>query len=377
MNFVRDIAIPIILLLAVGAIIASVNLQLTNLLTLGGQNDILLVRNTQLQIENSSIPANLVKNIDQSNIENIVPVVIQDASVIVNDSTKLIPTTIQIVAVDLQNFTDILPFQTISSSQLANLSGNDVIIGSQIMQELNLNAKSLNSYSILNPSSNATLLPKIVMNEPDMFVNAITINLSSMKLVNQTYKGDYYSEIFMKVKDKTKIVSTANQIQKLIDKSYPQCDCQIMQGSGTHILLSNVLSEIVSQLVIFNFILDIIIAIRVIQSLFWISNEYKYELNELKIQGSSFSQIFVIFMIISFIIGNLGVILGTIGSIFVPVITTYLVSIFTNQPATIIPPTLDLIIENFFQVNILIILVSIIPAYKFASQKIIKQLSRE
>ena len=159
MNFVRDIAIPVILLLSVGAIIISVNLQLTNLLTLGGQNNILIIRNTQEPVENSTIPASLVNNLHNPNIGTVVPVIIQDAAIIVNKSSQLFSSSVEIVTLDLHNFTQILPFQSVQSSQLNNFSLNNIIIGSQIMQDLNLNPESLSSYSFIIPSTNVTLYP--------------------------------------------------------------------------------------------------------------------------------------------------------------------------------------------------------------------------
>lgn len=377
MNFVRDIAIPVILLLSVGGIIVGVNSQLTYLLTLGGQNDILVIRDIQQPIEKSIIPVSLVGILNNSNIEKIVPLVYQNIPVIINESNTIIHTTLQVVFVNITDLNDILPFKTITSKQLNNLTVFDAIIGSQIVQSLNLSSELLTSYSILTTNSNVTLYPTIIMNEPDIFVNVLTLNNSSIKFVNQTYNGSYYSELLVKVKDKSKIVSTANQIQGKIDNFFPQYDCQVVQGTGTYSLLSNVLSTIIQQLSIFNFILDVIILIRIIQSLMWIANDFEYEINELKILGASVLQVFLIFIIISLIIGNLGFILGFFGTLILPTIISYLISLVTIQTVSLSIPSLDLIFSFFIQTNILVILIAIIPSYFFATKRIIRQKERE
>ena len=377
MNFVRDIAIPVILLLSVGGIIVGVNSQLTYLLTLGGQNDILVIRDIQQPIEKSIIPVSLVGILNNSNIEKIVPLVYQNIPVIINESNTIIHTTLQVVFVNITDLNDILPFKTITSKHLNNLTVFDAIIGSQIVQSLNLSSELLTSYSILTTNSNVTLYPTIIMNEPDIFVNVLTLNNSSIKFVNQTYNGSYYSELLVKVKDKSKIVSTANQIQGKIDNFFPQYDCQVVQGTGTYSLLSNVLSTIIQQLSIFNFILDVIILIRIIQSLMWIANDFEYEINELKILGASVLQVFLIFIIISLIIGNLGFILGFFGTLILPTIISYLISLVTIQTVSLSIPSLDLIFSFFIQTNILVILIAIIPSYFFATKRIIRQKERE
>ena len=274
MNFVLDIAIPVILLLSVGGIIVGVNSQLTYLLTLGGQNDILVIRDTQQPIENSIIPASLIGILNNSNIEKFVPLVYQNVPVIINKSNNIVHTILQVVFVNITDLNDILPFETITSKQFNNFTVYDAIIGSQIVQSLNLSSELLTSSSIIATHSNVTLYPTIIMNEPDIFVNALTLSNSSIKFVNQTYDGSYYSELLVKVKDKTKIVTTANQIQGEINNFFPQYDCQVVQGTGTYSLLSNVLSTIIQQLTIFNFILDVIILIRIVQSLMWIANDF-------------------------------------------------------------------------------------------------------
>ena len=377
MNFVRDIAIPVILLLSVGGIIVGVNSQLTYMLTLGGQNDILVIRDTQQPIEKSIIPVSLVCILNNSNIEKIVPLVYQNIPVIINESNTIIHTTLQVVFVNITDLNDILPFKTITSKQLNNLTVFDAIIGSQIVQSLNLSSELLTSYSILTTNSNVTLYPTIIMNEPDIFVNVLTLNNSSIKFVNQTYNGSYYSELLVKVKDKSKIVSTANQIQGKIDNFFPQFDCQVVLGTGTYSLLSNVLSTIIHQLSIFNFILDVIILIRIIQSLMWIANDFEYEINELKILGASVLQVFLIFIIISLIIGNLGFILGFFGTLILPTIISYLISLVTIQTVSLSIPSLDLIFSFFIQTNILVIFIAIIPSYFFATKRIIRQKERE
>ena len=133
MNFVRDIAIPVILLLSVGAIIISVNGQLTHLITLGGQNDILIVRNTQKPIEQGNVPAGLIQNKTFSNIEKVVPLTYQDIPVTIKNNHTNIETNILVVIVNISLLNEILPFRTITDNQIANLPANSSIIGSQIV----------------------------------------------------------------------------------------------------------------------------------------------------------------------------------------------------------------------------------------------------
>jgi len=187
----------------------------------------------------------------------------------------------------------------------------------------------------------------------------------------------YYSELLIKIKDKSKIVTTADQLQNTIDNSFPGCKCKILQGSGTYSLLKDVLNKIMEQLLIFNFILSVLIIIRIIQSLFWISNEYTYELNELKILGSSKSQIIFLFIVISFLIGNLGFLLGLFGTILIPSMISYLIAFISVQNVTILPPTVIQILLTFLLYNFVITVIAFVPSYQIASKKIIKQKTRE
>ena len=111
--------------------------------------------------------------------------------------------------------------------------------------------------------------------------------------------------------------------------------------------------------------------------MFWIANDYSYELNELKIIGSSNNQILFIFMFIGLIIGNLGYLLGVIASILIPSIISYLIALLTLQNVTLLPPTLFQIVEAFLELNFVIFLVTLLPAYQLSSKKILKQKTRE
>ena len=377
MNFIRDIAIPIILLLAVGAIISSVNLQLTNLLTIGGQNDVVIVRNVHTPIEDSIIPASALENISHNNIEKIIPVVYMTEQVVLITSNQTIHSKIQFVGVNISDLNDIIPFQTLQNNQITNNSNYSLYIGSQIISELSLDENTINNDKIFIPSTNTYFNISGVIGVPDIAANNILINFHMLQSINSTYNYKYYSELMIKVQDRSKIVSTINNIQDQLSKNFPNCDCNVIQGSGTSSLLENVISTIVEQLAIFNLILDIIIIIRVLQSLFWIANDYKYELNELRILGASKYQIYILFLFLSVSIGNLGILLGMIGSIVIPTAITYLIAILTIQTVSVQPPSITQMIMYFFQVNALIIIVTLFPAYQLASKKIIKQKERE
>lgn len=377
MNFIRDIAIPVILILSIGAMIISVNNQLTNLITLGGQNDVLIVRNTQTSIENSTIPSGMLENKSLTNIDKIVPVIYQTIPVIIKNNQTEIYTPIQFVLVNISQLNSILPFRTLQNSQIAEINNNETIIGSHIVDKLFLNKEALSNYHIFFPETNKSQMIGPMISLPDIFVNAIVMNIDNANIINKTYNYQYYSELLIKIRDRSKIVSTASQIQNIIARNYSNCNCEVLQGSGTNSLLRNVISTIIEQLSLFNFILDIIIIIRIIQSLFWIAQEYQYELNELKILGATTTQIFGMFIFLSMLVGNLGYLLGIIGSVLFPICITYIVGIFTFQTVTIIPPTLDQIIVNFFQINLIIILVTLFPAFQLSRKKLLKQKERE
>ena len=377
MNFIRDLAIPIILLLAIGAIIISVNSQLTNLLTLGGQTDILVVRNTNTNIDQSIIPTSAVEKLPQINIDEIVPVIFQNVSVIIKSGNFTVHSFILFECVNISSFNNIYPFQSLQSNQISNITKNSAIIGSQIVSELQLNQNDIQNYQIYIPKTNISLTIDAMVNVPDVTANNVVINFNSIHSINETYDNNYYSELLIKVSDKTKIVNVINEIQNEFSTLFPKYNCKVLQGSGTSTLLNDVITTIVKQLVIFNTILDVIIIIRILQSLFWIAQEYEYELNQLKILGASKKQIYILFMILVLIIGNLGIALGIVGSILVPTGITFLVAILTLQPVSIQPPTVFQIFENFWEVNTLIILFTFYPAFRLSSKKIIRQKERE
>ncbi len=377
MNFIRDIAIPVILILSIGAIILSVNNQLTNLITLGGQNDVLIVRDTQTSIDNSTIPSKIIENKTIPNVEKMVPLLYQIQPVVIKNNQTEIHTSIQFVIVNISELNAIIPFKTLQDNQLGNLKSNETIIGSQVVDNLQLNKEALTQYKIFNPGTNKSLSIGPMITVPDIFVNAVVVSVANVNIINKTYNYQYYSELLFKIRDKSKIVTTANQIQNILTTNYPECNCEVIQGSGTSLLLKNVISTIVQQLAIFNLILDIIIIIRIIQSLFWIAQEYKYELNDLRILGASTTQIFGLFIFLSILVGNLGFVLGALGSILFPICITYIIGIFTLQNVTIIPPTLNQIVINLLQINILILAITIIPAFQLSRKKILKQKERE
>ena len=73
MNFVRDIAIPVVLLLAVGAIITSVNFQLTSFANLTPQSNVLIIRDTSVPIEDSQVPFEVINELNQPKIDSVAP----------------------------------------------------------------------------------------------------------------------------------------------------------------------------------------------------------------------------------------------------------------------------------------------------------------
>jgi ABC-type lipoprotein release transport system permease subunit len=181
----------------------------------------------------------------------------------------------------------------------------------------------------------------------------------------------------LKINDKSKSVLTAIHIDDKITEFFSSCNCRVIQGSGTNNLLQSVLTKIVDQLFVFNAILDIIIIIRVFQGLFWIAREYEYDINELKILGASKRNIYILFYLISIIIGNFGVILGVIGAIIIPTLLTWIIAIVSLQPVSIFAPSIVQIIENIIQINLIILLSTIVPASNLSSKKILKQKNRE
>lgn len=377
MNFIRDIAIPIILLLTVGGIISSVDVQLTNLLTLGGQNDVLIVRDTSVPIEKSIVSANLTKNLPRSNIGKIIPFLFQNLQITINDGNKTFDSTVPFIATNLTSLESSEPFRTVTNSQLQNITGPSIIIGSQLAQMLNLDIKTNNNISIFVPVTNQSFIIALELDNPDPYIDSFIIDLGSVQMLNKSFDGSYYSQLMIVVKDKSKMINTEDQIQNFLDEFYPQSQLTVFQGSGTSFLLSSVLAKIVEQLRIFNFILDVLIITRIVQVLLWIAQDYQYELNQLKILGTNRFQIYLIFILISLVIGNFGIILGIFGSIFLPPILTYVIAIITLQPVNIRLPTVIQILITFFEMNILIIAVSLIPSYILTSKKILSQKSRE
>lgn len=377
LNFIRDIAIPIILLLTVGAIIGSVNVQLTNLTALTAQSDVLIIRDTNKPIEQSIIPSNLTNQIHESNIKTITPFIYQNESVQIQNNNKTMQSFIQFVATNLTALEKINPFTSFSSNQLNKLTGSEVLIGSQLAKDYQITSNNLNNFSIYVPSTKSTFTIGLILEQSDNYVNSLVIDFTTLKLINESYDNSYYSQIMMNVKDSSKITSTLNSIQQTINEFYPNSNLKVIQGSGTSFLLSSILEKIIEQINIFNFILDIIIIVRILQVLLWISHDYEFELNELKIMGSSTFQIYLLFILISIIIGNLGILLGILGTIFIPPIITYLISIFTLQSATVHQPSLYQMLVTVVEMNILIIGVSFIPAFILSSKHTVSQKSRE
>ena len=96
--------------------------------------------------------------------------------------------------VNISELNSIIPFRSINNVQISNLTINDLIIGSQIVNDLHMDNKNLKQFNIFFPSSNKTFFVSTMVSDPDQFVNNILIDFKSSQLVNITYKFNYYSE---------------------------------------------------------------------------------------------------------------------------------------------------------------------------------------
>ncbi|MHA2366586.1 MAG: hypothetical protein ACXAC7_21700, partial [Candidatus Hodarchaeales archaeon] len=131
LGFIRDITIPIILILSVFALISSLNIQITNLVTLGGQDSYLLLRGDDTSsLENSKVPKDILNLLELPNIKDILPTQYFNATMKgFIDEYNIFNTQIIVQAVNLEKLVSFWPRHPFDKNLLENAKNNSAYIG--------------------------------------------------------------------------------------------------------------------------------------------------------------------------------------------------------------------------------------------------------
>ena len=382
--FIRDISVPIILLISISAIITSFNSNIIFLSSLAGEDRYLSIRENEDNLENSFVPlelGDLIKNKDQNVIATL-PVDQKDTDLLVSEpyQDKNISFQSLLIGTNLSKLSNFWgdELKAIDNINISSMQNNDAIIGENLAEDLNLLEENLpvkafipistNSTSYINIFIRAILKGSTIYSNSLLVSNILFFNFESNFEEHSTY-------LLIKVKETTKIELTKQIIEDFLKSEYKKVSFQITSARGSSALLDDILFEIIDKLRLFNMILLILVIIRLFQAVQWLTLHYELDIVYLKIIGQRKYEILFIILIMGQIIGNLSLILAIPISLLLPLGIALLLALVTHEVFIPEIPSIFQIGEYIVLFWVIFLVSSLVPGIQLASKKIMKSLN--
>ncbi|OLS23728.1 MAG: hypothetical protein HeimC3_23710 [Candidatus Heimdallarchaeota archaeon LC_3] len=381
--FIRDISIPIILLISISAIITSFNSNIIFLSSLAGEDSYLSLREKEDNLENSLVPLELeelIKNNDQ-NILAILPINQKDTSILVTEpyQGRNISFQSQIIGTNLSKLSLFWDndLKEIKNINISSMQVNEVIIGEKLAEDLNILEENfpINLFIPIRDNNNfyLNLLIVSILKGNTIYTHSLLVNNKVFISFESAFES-HSNYLLIKVKEPSKIGVTKQKIMDFLDSEYENSNFQITSARGSSALLDDILFEIVDKLRLFNMILIALVIIRLFQAVQWLTVHYELDMAYLKIIGQRKYEISLIMLIMGLIIGNLSLIIAIPISLLLPLGIALLLAMVTQEVFIPEIPTIFQIGEYILLFWVIFLISSLIPSIQLASKDIMKSL---
>jgi len=381
LGFIRDISIPIMLFLSVVALITTLNVQIINLVNLGGQDSYLTLHSTNSSsLASSQIPADIQDQLIHPNVKRTLPThyffaTIQGSTGVDNNFS----TIAAVQAVNLSELAIFWPRYNFDSNLLNFGNMSAAVIGSVLANNLQITLAHLPLTIEVEISSNLTgifVIENILFGQSPYSISLVITEQSYLSLLNFN-QPEFYSFIYIQLRDRFTQSKTTEELTQQIQRSKIVCECQLLTTSGTSIVLESIIIEILNRINLFYLILTLIILVRLYQAIHWMTIEYRYEANLLKIIGHSTGDSFKLFFGLGLVLGNLALLLGIAGGIFISFGSMLFLSLVFGQPVvSSLPNELQILIVIGLS-NSIFFVASFYPAFSMSRKVVESPITRE
>lgn len=384
--FIRDLAIPIILIISVTSIINSFNDNIIFLSSLAGEDKYLALREDYKDIGQSFIPNNLTTDLRafEQDITDILLVNQLNVNLKIREPYQKnnLTTENDIIGTDLSKLSKFWEQDEVHliDIDINNLTKYDAVIGEGLANSLNIVEENLplEFFVKLNNETNSYLpmqLISILKGETIYSYNILT-DLQIFSDINNMYLT-HSNYLILKINQSDTIEVVKSRITDFLEFRFPEKSYILSSARGTNALLNDILFEIVDKLRIFNFILITLVLIRLFQAIQWLNVHYELDFAYLKIIGQKRIEILVIVLIIGQIIGNFSMILALPISLLLPHGISLFLALITNQVFIPEIPTVNQIFDFWIIFNLVFLFSCLIPGIQISLKPIKESIVRK
>ena len=336
---IYGVSVSIAIVISLLAFFTGFSIQISQIVNLAGNSQSILISSST----NELISSSLLDNASQSNILSIIP--IQEQNILFNSTVSIYVKQINLnLTLYLQNH----PESYIQSGRLP-LNSSEFIASSNLVSTLNLSLNQPYSFDsqskvlVGTVADNLELLNAIVFN-----VLPVNCTFISVILSNPNYGS-----------------TTLSYLQNYVGSQYI-----VSYAKESISYLTTIFSEIISK---FSLILIVIIFISFIRIYFfvmWIIIHNIRDFLILRIVGYTNVQMLCLVLYFAFIIGNLGLFVGIVLGLSLPLILSNVVPLITHLQYIPYIPDLNTVFIIIFLVNVSIVLGAVRPYFELARMQL-------
>ena len=336
---IYGLSVSIAIVISLLAIFTGISVQIAQIVNLAGNSQSILISSSS----NELISSSLLNNASKSNIKSIIP--IHEQTILFNSS---ISTFVKQIDLNLTLYLQNQPDSYVQAGRLP-LNSSEFIASSNLVATLNL---ALNQQYVFDNQSK--VLVGIVADNLEL-LNAVVFDIIpinctfiSVILTNPNYGS-----------------TTLSYLQNYVGSHYV---VSFAKESSSY--LTTIFSEILSK---FSLILIVIIFISFIRIYFFVMWIIIHNINDfliLRIVGYTKVQMLFLVLYFAFIIGNLGLFVGIVLGLSLPLILSNIVPLITHLQYIPYIPDLSTVLIIIFLVNVSIVLGAVRPYFELARMQL-------
>lgn len=383
-SYVRDLAIPIALLLSVGALVGTLGNEVTDLLLLTNQSSYLTIQEANAtSFGMSVVPPEVLDLLNHPNVASFAPVTYLEPILKVEDEAGAETgggRTVSAAVVERANLAaGFWKGVVVDNEQVSEASTTAVWLGELLVARLGLTNLEL--------PQNVTL--EEVGGEEQVFTvvgvtGGSSIFSSSLLMLREGAVGQGlvqpdqpYSIVYAQLRSQAKTSTTLAELEERFATLEPKTSLVINTGTGTNLLLETVLQTVLDQILMFYLVLMTLAVVRLYQAVHWVTTEYRYETNLLRIIGYSRREVVELVVGLGLALGNLALVTGVVGGLLLPQMVLLVLGLATSRPVELSAVTPVEVVAVVLGSNLLFVLGSLVPAFQVANSKVLTPRTRE
>lgn len=346
-------ALIISMIIAISGVITSFSAEIFGITEKAGDSPSLYIQTTSSY---DDIPAEVLDLLNHTNIVNILPIAERKTSFISDVGLF----NAYLIGVNTSELFTYFPGSYIYAGRLprVNTSSFECVVGKNINQLIGSSGLDISDNS-LDVQYHLDVVGLI--QDVREFQNAIIVELPTYnRFFNQSTDKTLYKRIIVRLKSGYFVDETISDLQVLL-KEYNQ-NLTINAEQQADVFTESLFYDIITKLNLLFGVLFIIALIRIFHAISWFVKKYERDLLIMRAMGLSPSQVIIIVVIISVIIGNLGVFMGIILGVTIPPILFVIINLSLKSNYMVPHFTISSFLVLLILSNLIATIAAIYPA---------------